>query len=63
MKLGIIKKDKSKVEIESQIFNIIETRSFISIEYDKMDGTDKLPIFTIEKKDIQLIYFGGWKCL
>ena len=59
MKIVMIKKDGSKVELKSEIFSIIETSSFISIEYDQMDGSGKpLTNFAIKKEDIQLILFG-----
>ena len=60
MKLGIIKKDKSKIEITGDIIIIEKGSNFITAEATSHDGeeTEELSIY-IDK--IQLIYLGGWK--
>ena len=61
MKLGIIKKDKSKVEIESHSIHLVDFESDnIAILYITKDFTNPKKL-TIKKEDIQLIYFGDWK--
>jgi len=67
LKIGIIKKDKSKVEIESFYEIDItddqhETLMFIYITgYDDKIKDYIYKSLEIPKKDIQLIYFGDWK--
>ena len=62
MKIGIIKKDKTKIEIESKHIQIIdydsETLSILYLVNEELSMTGKS--MDIPKKDIQLIYFGGW---
>ena len=60
MKIGIIKKDKSKVEIEGFSITISDAGSQIEIYYDS-DANPLGDNIFIEREDIQLIYFGGWK--
>ncbi len=61
MKLGIIKKDKSKVEIEGLLISIYDAGSQVGIYYEDDEKNQHGSETFIEKKDIQLIYFGGWK--
>ncbi len=66
MKIGIIKKDKTKIEIESKFgITILQTTKDGSIDIDYItDIKDNRYIWNyygnIKKEDIQLIYFGGW---
>lgn len=60
MKLGIIKKDKSKIEIEGFSITISDAGSQIEICYDSAAKPFGDNVF-VDKKDIQLIYLGGWK--
>jgi len=66
MRLGIIKKDKSKVVIESLYeIDITDdqdgTLTFIYITgYDDKKKDYIYKTIEINKEDIQLIYFGGW---
>jgi len=63
MKIGIIKKDKTKIEIESKHLQLIsfdtETLSILYLEKENESMVGKRT--DILKKDIQLIYIGGWK--
>jgi len=64
MKLGIIFKDKSKVEFESKYLAIIDNSmsSIIIHNHGSSNIHKEEPFFeVIQKKDIQLLYLGGWK--
>lgn len=66
MKLGILKKDKTKILIESTYsIHIDDNRgSTLDISYiTRYDEDVKEYIWQnleIKKEDIQIIYFGGW---
>ena len=65
MKLGIILKDKSKIVIESEYEIKIrddqdDLLTFLYSVYSEIEEKHLWNVKSIEKKDIQLIYFGGW---